>query len=90
MATKSTATVSEKEIVAPEYDPEEQVDIKLFKDSKNYKDPVFVGVNGRTYLIERGVTVSVPRCVAEIIERSEAQKQKADAFIANVVALSQV
>ena len=56
---------------------------------KNYKDPVFVGVNGRTYLVERGVTVSVPRMVAEVIERSEAQKQKAEAFISDVVSRSQ-
>ena len=58
-------------------------------DAKNYKDPVFVGVNGRTYLVERGVTVSVPRMVAEVIERSEAQKQKAEAFISDVVSRSQ-
>ncbi len=87
MATK--ATTPETEVIAPDYDPEEMVDIKLFKDAKNYKDPVFVGVNGRTYLIERGVTVSVPRMVSEVIERSEAQRQKADAFISDVVSRSQ-
>lgn len=87
MATKTTA--SEIKEIVPEYDPEETVDIKLFKDAKNYKDPVFVGVNGRTYLVERGVTVSVPRMVAEIIERSEVQKQKADEYIAKIIANSQ-
>ena len=87
MATKTTT--SEIKNVVPEYDPEEMVDIKLSKDAKNYKDPVFVGVNGRTYLVERGVTVSLPRMVAEVIERSEAQKQKAEAFISDVVSRSQ-
>ena len=87
MATK--ATTPETEVIASDYDPEEMVDIKLFKDAKNYKDPVCVGVNGRTYLIERGVTVSVPRMVSEVIERSEAQRQKADAFISDVVSRSQ-
>ena len=29
--------------------------IHLFKDSQRYKAPVFVGVNGETYLIQRGV-----------------------------------
>lgn len=84
------ATSKTTQTVTPAYDAEEMVDIKLFKDAKNYKDPVFVGVNGKTYLVERGVTVSVPRCVADVIERSEAQKQKADAFIANVVSHSQI
>lgn len=37
MATKAAA--SEIKNVVPEYDPEEMVDIKLFKDAKNYKRP---------------------------------------------------
>nr|DAO82626.1 MAG TPA: hypothetical protein [Caudoviricetes sp.] len=55
----------------------EMVSIKLFKDNGNYKDDVFVSVNGRNYQIQRGKTVQVPRCVAEVLEHSERQDQAA-------------
>ena len=50
----------------------EMVSIKLFKDNGNYKDDVFVSVNGRNYQIQRGKTVQVPRCVAEVLEQAAA------------------
>ena len=34
-------------------------------------DDVVVGVNGRTWLIKRGVNVEVPKCVAEVLRHSE-------------------
>lgn len=49
------------------------VKIKLFKDNKNYTSDVFVGVNGRTYQIQRGVEVEVPDYVAEVLRNSEKQ-----------------
>lgn len=49
---------------------EKLVKIKLFKDSYKYKDDVFVSVNNRNWLIQRGVEVEVPECVAEVLERS--------------------
>ena len=52
--------------------------IRLFKDSGAYKDDVFVAVNGRTFLIRRGVDVDVPACVAEVLERSMAQDAAAE------------
>ena len=55
----------------------EMVSIKLFKDNGNYKDDVFVSVNGRNYQIQRGKTVQGPRCVAEVLEHSERQDQAA-------------
>lgn len=55
----------------------EMVSIKLFKDNGNYKDDVFVSVNGRNYQIQRGKTVQVPHCVAEVLEHSERQDQAA-------------
>lgn len=45
--------------------------IHLFKDSQRYKAPVFVGVNGETYLIQRGVDVEVPKAIAEVLRHSE-------------------
>lgn len=39
--------------------------------TRNEKEDVFVGLNGKTYLIKRGVDVEVPVGVAEILERKE-------------------
>ena len=49
---------------------EKMVKIKL-PLSKAEKDDVPVGVNGRTWLIKRGVYVDVPECVAEVLQHSE-------------------
>ena len=35
------------------------------------KDDVFVGLNGKTYLIKRGVNVEVSAPIAKILERRE-------------------
>lgn len=48
----------------------EEVQIRVFRDGERYKDDVFVGVNGKGYLIKRGEDVMVPRFVAEIINQS--------------------
>ena len=39
--------------------------------TRTEKDDVFVAVNGKKYLIKRGVDVKVPEAVAKIIKRSE-------------------
>lgn len=56
---------------------EEKVKIRLFKDNARYKNDVFVGVNGRSYVIRRGEEVEVPVEVAEVLEHSAAQDQAA-------------
>ena len=55
---------------------EKMVKLKLFKDNGQYKDDVFVAVNGRTFQIVRGVEVEVTACVAEVLEHSEAQDRR--------------
>lgn len=65
---------------------EERVTIKLFKDSKEYKDDLTVIVNGKAYKIQRGVEVSVPKSVAEIIEHSAAQDEKTAQLIDGLIA----
>lgn len=45
--------------------------VRLFKDAHRYSEPVFVGVNGETYLIQRGVDVEVPKAIAEVLRHSE-------------------
>ena len=39
--------------------------------TRTEKDDVFVGLNGKTYLIKRGVVVDVPEGVAKVLERRE-------------------
>ncbi len=56
---------------------EEKVKICLFKDNARYKNDVFVGVNGRSYVIRRGEEVEVPAEVAEVLEHSAAQDRAA-------------
>ena len=45
--------------------------VHLFKDGHRYSEPVFGGVNGETYLIQRGVDVEVPKAIAEVLRHSE-------------------
>lgn len=48
--------------------------------TRTLKDDVFVGINGRTFLIQRGVEVSVPRNVAKVLERREKVLSEAMAY----------
>lgn len=54
---------------------EKTVRIKLFKDNSRYRDDVFVGVNGKGWLIKRGIPVEVPESVAEVLEHSLQQDE---------------
>lgn len=79
-ATSSTETVAEDSVPDEvkktlEY-MREKVTINLFKDPGEYKDDVFVAVNGERFLIKRGVDVEVPRYVAEVLKQSREQDQK--------------
>lgn len=51
--------------------------IRLYKDNDRYRKDVQVIVNGRVYLIQRGVEVTVPAFVAEVLENAQAQSQLA-------------
>lgn len=76
MATSKTETKTTAN------DPDELVKIKLFKDSEKYKDDVFVAVNGRSFVIKRGVEVEVPRYIAEVLDH----QQKMDNRVSDAVA----
>lgn len=56
---------------------EKMVKVHLFKDNTAYTEDVFVGVNGRTFQIQRGVDVMVPECVAEVLRNSQVQDDNA-------------
>lgn len=60
-------TVAETEKTA------DKVSIHLFRDNERYKDDVFVCVNGKTALIQRGKTVEVSADIAEALENSMQQ-----------------
>ena len=62
------------------------VKIKLFKDSHDYKDDVFVAVNGERYLIQRGVEVEVPDYIAEVLEHSARQDARTAELIQKIEA----
>ena len=56
---------------------EKTVTVKLFRDKGEYKDPMFVGVNMKTYTIPRGIPVEVPESVAEVLRNSQEQDEYA-------------
>lgn len=80
-AAESTMTAETPEQKAERKRMEEKVDIELFKDDDRYKDDLFVGVNGVGYNIKRGVSVKVPRAVAQVIRDSETQRKAATSMI---------
>lgn len=45
--------------------------------TRDQQDDVFVAVNGRTWLIKRGVEVEVPECVVEVLRNQEEALAKA-------------
>ena len=73
--------MADKEIMAEEKAAEKKTKkvTDPFKDTvtirlpltKEQQNDVPVGVNGRTWLIKRGVNVEVPKCVAEVLRHSE-------------------
>lgn len=50
--------------------------VNLFYDGDRYKDPLFVGINGMTWLVKRGEPVEVPIEVAAVINESLVQDGK--------------
>ena len=77
---ETTKEKTEKKVKEPkEPKAEKKVTIKLPK-TKEKTGPLFVSVNERTFLIQRGVSVSVPECVAEEIARSERAEDEALEF----------
>ena len=52
------------------------VEIELFRDNKDYKDDVFVAVNGESCVIARGEKVKVKKKFADVIYQSMRQDIK--------------
>lgn len=62
---------------------EELVKVKLPK-TRELQEDVFVSVNRKTWLIQRGVYVEVPACVAEVLQHSEEMAEEALRFDSHV------
>lgn len=59
--------------VAPTAPEDDKVNFYAFKDGDKYKDDIFVACNGQSYKIRRGVTVRIPRHIADILAKSMEQ-----------------
>lgn len=62
---------------------EETVKFALFRDDDRYKAPLFVGVNGRSYLIKRGKELELPKSVYEVIMNSMDQTRVTEEVMEN-------
>ena len=76
--TLENAEVSEvkentKKKTAKQDDDNELVEIELFRDNKDYKDDVFVAVNGESCVIKRGEKVKIKKKFAKVLEQSKRQ-----------------
>lgn len=76
----ATAKKSENETIENIDEYEQMIPIRL-PLTKDEMEDVFVRCNGQTWLIKRGVTVELPKCAVEILERAEDAKMEALAFV---------
>lgn len=77
-AEKEITVENAMEKEPPKKEPEKMVRFKLFKDGDRYSGNKFVGVNGKGYLIERGVLVDLPESVYNVLALSDEQIQVAE------------
>ena len=75
MAEKKNAEVKEAETKA------KTEKITLFKDNKDYKDDVFVCINGKSLMIQRGEEVEIPEAYANVLKQSMAQDRRTAALM---------
>lgn len=78
MATEKKSAEAVEEIA---YDPmRDYVTITLPRATGDEAKEEFVGLNGKAYLIRKGIPVSVPRPVAQIIRESFRQQERQERF----------
>ena len=84
-AAVAAETAAEENVVAKKPNKHgfsgETTTITLFYDGLKYKDPLFVQINGKSFLIKRGEPVEVPVEVAEVINQSLVQDGRAAQLI---------
>ena len=60
--------------------PRKTVTLRLPRARAGEEDTVFIGVNGKAWRIRRGVTVEVPRSVAEVLRNSMSAEERAELY----------
>ena len=81
MATKKEAEVVE-DVKIPAKDPwKNLVTIRLDKALPGEENYVIASVNGKVFKIKKGVEVSVPAPIAEVLEHSREAEEAADMYI---------
>lgn len=70
------ADSKEAKIIAQE--DEERVEVFVPRGNKNDDPNQFISVNGKNYLLPKGKTSLVPKCVAEEFERSQRAQARFD------------
>ena len=63
-----------------EQTPEERVRVILPRSIYKGDEYLFVGLNGKGYLIKRGVAVMVPRGVADVIDETLRQQERQERY----------
>ena len=71
---ETAETAKEVKSVNPMF---EFVEVRIPPDPILKKEPIQVGINGKTYFVPRGVKCSIPKPVAEVIANSFAQQEAA-------------
>lgn len=66
-------------------DGDELVTRFYFKDNDRYKFDIPVQIGNKRLLVKRGERVQIPKRFADIIDQSEHQKRKADAWMAQLM-----
>ena len=72
----ATVKKSEEKVSASPINENTLVEVELFRDNKDYKDNVFVAVNGESCVIARGRKVKIKKKFADVIENSMRQDIK--------------
>lgn len=73
-----TENVEESKVENPVNPMLEFVKVKIPSDPVLKKEPIQVGINGKTYFVPRGTECSIPKPVAEVIANSFMQQEAAD------------
>ena len=72
----ATTKKTQEKTASARVDENTLVEIELFRDNKDYKDNVFVAVNGESCVIARGRKVKIKKKFADVIAQSMRQDVK--------------
>lgn len=76
----------EKEVVETKKDNGDELVTRFyFKDNDRYKFDIPVQIGNQRLLVKRGEQVQIPKRFADIIDQSEHQKRKADAWMSQLM-----